>query len=107
MRSADKRVFAHVTAERRGEMRRYNGPGGRPVDVSVLRGLDGDSGGRAFTARELADALAAPVASISPKLQSLVRAGLAERHTGAMFGSPRTYSITDEGRNYLLSTARK
>lgn len=88
-------------------MRHFNGLGGRPVDASVLRGLDGDSGLRAVTARELADTLAAPVASIAPKLQSLVRAGLAERHLLAIFGATRTYSITDSGRDYLQSLARR
>ena len=55
-----------------------------------------------MTARELAESAGLPISSVVPKLQALVKAGLARRHWGPHHSPGRTYSITDEGEDHLM-----
>lgn len=80
-------------------MRYSKGPGGRSVDLRILRELE-SIGPHPVSANELASALAKPARSIAPALQALVRAGLAERKWGDP-RSPRMYALSDAGREYL------
>jgi DNA-binding MarR family transcriptional regulator len=59
------------------------------------------------TSRELADTAGLPVSSVVPKLQALVKSGLARRHWGPHHSPGRTYSITDEGEDLLTRLERK
>ena len=60
-----------------------------------------------MSARELADMAGLPVSSVAPKLQALVKAGLAQRHWGPGSSPGRTYSIPDEGEDHLMRLERK
>jgi DNA-binding HxlR family transcriptional regulator len=83
-------------------MQHANGPGGRPVDLIVLRELD-KLGALAVSTSELAARLTSPACAIASKLRSLVKAELVQLHWGAGRGAARTYAITDAGRQYLLA----
>jgi DNA-binding PadR family transcriptional regulator len=83
-------------------MQHVNGPGGRPVDLTVLRELE-ELDEVAVSTSELAGRLTAPAGSIASKLRSLVKAELVQLHWGREHGAARTYAITDAGRQYLLS----
>ena len=94
-------MCARITAATKGELMHHpRGPGGRPVDVSVLRELQ-----RAefSTTSELATRLRSPAGSIASKLRSLVRAELVEVRWGATRGSTRAYALTEAGLRYLRS----
>jgi DNA-binding MarR family transcriptional regulator len=82
-------------------MQYLNGPGGRPVDLTVLRELE-ELGELAVSASELAGRLTSTAGSISSKLRSLVKAEFVQLHWGTGRGAARTYVITDAGRKYLL-----
>jgi DNA-binding MarR family transcriptional regulator len=76
-----------------------NGPGGRYVDLGVLRAL-GRVGPEPVTASELALTVATSTGSVAPTLRSLVKGGLVQRYWGDL-RSVRTYAITMAGREYL------
>jgi DNA-binding MarR family transcriptional regulator len=76
----------------------HPGPGGRAVDVSILRELQR---AELSTTSELAARLLSPAGSIASKLRSLVRAELVEVRWGATRGATRAYALTDAGRRYL------
>ena len=82
-------------------MQHVNGPGGRPVDLTLLRALESD--GRAVSASELGGRLTSPASALASKLRALVKADFVQLHWGAERGAARTYAITDAGRQYLLS----
>jgi DNA-binding HxlR family transcriptional regulator len=83
-------------------MQHGNGPGGRRVDLTLLRALeDTDTG--AVSTSELAGRLTSPAGTIASKLRALVKAELVQRHWGAERGAARTYALTDAGRQFLLS----
>ena len=79
--------------------------GGRKVDVDVLRALDELPHRHAADARELAGAVGSTPSIVAPKVNALVRAGLARLHW--LPQSTRTYAITDEGRDYLMHIDRR
>jgi predicted ArsR family transcriptional regulator len=85
-------------------MQHSKGPGGRVVDLTVLRELD-ELDPVPVSARELADRLTLPAGSIASKLRSLVKAELVQINWAHEPGATRTYAITDAGRQYLLSAA--
>jgi DNA-binding MarR family transcriptional regulator len=85
-------------------MKHSKGPGGRAVDLTILRELD-DLGPLAASASELAERLASPAGSIASTLRSLVKAELARVHWGTGPDATRTYAITEAGRQYLLSVS--
>jgi DNA-binding MarR family transcriptional regulator len=82
-------------------MQYVNGPGGRPVDLTVLRELE-ELDELAVSASELAGRLTSPAGSISSKLRALVKAEFVQLHWGTERGAARTYAITAAGRQYLL-----
>ncbi len=78
---------------------------GRSVDVDLLRALARDAQRGTVAARELAAVLARPVQAVTPKLRSLVNAGLASRHRAPGQLKTSSYTITDDGRDYLRRLA--
>ena len=85
-------------------MKHPRGPGGRAVDITILREL-GDLDPLAASARELADRLASPPGTTASKLRSLVKAGLVQVHWGAGPDATRAYAITEAGCRYLLDVS--
>jgi DNA-binding PadR family transcriptional regulator len=85
-------------------MRHSKGPGGRAVDLTILRELD-HFGPVAASAAELADRLMSSPGSIASTLRSLVKAELVQVNWGTALGGTRTYAITDAGRQYLVSVS--
>ena len=83
-------------------MQHVNGPGGRRVDLTVLRELE-ELDELAVSTSELAGRLTSPAGSITSKLRALVKADLVRLHWGTERGAARTYAITDAGRQYLLA----
>jgi DNA-binding PadR family transcriptional regulator len=73
--------------------------GGRALDLRLLRTLERVAS-QALTTSELASILGERASSIAPTLQTLARAGLVRRQWGPP-RSPRTYAVTDAGREHL------
>ena len=84
-----------------------NGGGfqGRTIDLDVLRVLARLSQHDAVAARDLAAALGRPVQAITPKVLSLVKAGLASRHRGPDQIETGSYTMTRDGYDYLRRLA--
>lgn len=85
-------------------MKRSKGPGGRAVDLTILRELE-NIGPTAVSAAELGGRLRSSPGSIASKLRSLVKAELVQVHWGTGRGVARTYAITDAGRQYLIGVS--
>ncbi len=84
---------------------RHVGFRGRSVDVDVLRALARLSQDDAVPARDLAAELGRPVQAVTPKVLSLVKAGLAARDWGPEQIQTGSYTITGDGHDYLRRLA--
>ena len=71
----------------------------------MLRALARDAQRGTVVARELAAVLARPVQAVTPKVRSLVKAGLASRHRAPEQLRIGSYRITDDGRDLLRRLA--
>ncbi len=78
---------------------------GRTVDHDVLRALARLSQREPVQARDLAAELGRPVQAITPKVLSLVKAGLASRHWSPDQIETGSYTMTRAGHDYLRRLA--
>jgi len=89
------------------KVRNAGGFRGRTVDLDVLRALARLSQHDAVAARDLAAVLGRPVQAITPKVLSLVKAGLALRHWGSDQIETGSYTLTRNGDDYLRRLANR